>query len=309
MTSWDLLYNILRANFDGNESGYCAVPGEKEGDGEASYKTGCIVKTIKDTGKDAVDLSYTDLDGTEHTARATLVIAADGPSSTIRSIFAPNVSRKYVGYVAWRGTVPETQISDAARETFVEKFTFFHAQRLQILAYVIPGPRGSLKKGERLVNWVWYHNYPEESAEYADLMTDTEGKRHRYTLPAGKMKPEIWTAQKELGHQVLPSQFAELVQLTREPFIQAVTDVTGETNVFMNGKVVLVGDSVAGFRPHTAASTSQAALDALLLEKVMKDEMGLDEWETETMAYAKRVQRHGVELGERSQFGRHPLAG
>ena len=107
---------------------------------------------------------------------------------------------------------------------------------------------------------------------------------------------------------MLPPQFAELIQLTKEPFVQAITDVIGEKNVFMDGKVILVGDAVAGFRPHTAASTSQAAYDALLLERMTKGEMKLQEWEEEIMAYARKVQRHGVELGEKSQFGRHPLA-
>ena len=31
-------------------------------------------------------------------------------------------------------------------------------------------------------------------------------------------------------------------------------------------------------------------------------------WEEETMGFAKRMQRRGVEMGQRSQFGYHPLA-
>jgi len=33
----------------------------------------------------------------------------------------------------------------------------------------------------------------------------------------------------------------------------------------MGGKVLLIGNALAGFRPYTVASTSQAAYDALLL--------------------------------------------
>ncbi len=66
--------------------------------------------------------------------------------------------------------------------------------------------------------------------------------------------------------------------------------------------MLLVGDAVAGFRPYTAASTSQAAFDALKLEKLMQREISKDQWEKETMDYANYMQRRGVEMGQRSQF-------
>jgi len=43
--------------------------------------------------------------------------------------------------------------------------------------------------------------------------------------------------------------------------VQAITDVTSPQPLYMNDKVVLIGDALAGFRPHTVASTSQAAFD------------------------------------------------
>lgn len=308
MTSWDLLYNLLRANFDGEGGGYCGVPASQEGDGEARYETGHTVLKVTEVESETVEVRYRGEDGKEDTVRANLVIAADGPSSTIRNLFDPIVQRKYAGYVAWRGTVIETEISEAARDTFVEKFTFFHSDGLQILAYVIPGAKGTLERGKRLVNWVWYCNYPENSEEFTDLMTDTNGKLNHLTLHAGKMREEIWDKQKKHATDTLPLQFAELVHKTKEPFVQAITDVISSRNSYLGGKVLLLGDAVAGFRPHTAASTSQAAFDALLLGRFVGGEIERATWERETMGYAREVQRHGVEMGERSQFGRHPLA-
>ncbi|KAI9877577.1 MAG: hypothetical protein M1823_007085, partial [Watsoniomyces obsoletus] len=61
--------------------------------------------------------------------------------------------RKYVGYVAFRGTVPETELKTSILETFLEHLSFFHADGTQILAYVIPGLNGAVCPGERLVNW------------------------------------------------------------------------------------------------------------------------------------------------------------
>lgn len=64
------------------------------------------------------------------------MIAADGPSSTIRRLVCPEVERRYAGYVAWRGTVPEENASESLKRTCVDKFIFFHyfEMGIQILA-------------------------------------------------------------------------------------------------------------------------------------------------------------------------------
>ena len=274
MTSWDLLYYLLRANFDGVKSGYCEVPPPIETDGQGTYEYGHMLKNVKDLGEH-VEIEYEDKGGTVATTTADLVIGADGPSSTLRKILLPGVKRDYAGYVAWRGTVPEQEASPTARETFVDKFTFYHSTGTQILAYVIPGENGSLEVGERLINWVWYCNYPQDSTEYKELMTDSDGKTHHVTLPIGKMRIDILEQQRQYAKEVLPPQFAEIVCGTKQPFIQAITDVIAPRNSFFDGKLLLIGDAVAGFRPHTAASTSQAAFDAQKLYELMNGEIGL----------------------------------
>jgi len=307
MTSWDLLYYLLRANFDRVESAYCTLPEPIKGEGEAKYEYGHLLTDVKDN-KDHVELEFQDKDGKHGTTSADLVIGADGPSSTIRKILLPEVKRTYAGYVAWRGTIPEDEASAAAKEAFVEKFAFYHAEGIQILSYTIPGENGALEPGKRLVNWVCYINYPEDSKEYAELMTDSHGKRHHNTLPIGEMRKEIWEHQQDYAKKVLPPQFVEIVTKTEQPFIQAITDVISPRNAFFDGKVLLIGDAVAGFRPHTAASTSQAAFDAQQLDGLMRGNISRGEWERNTMEYARHMQSRGVALGERSQFGRHPLA-
>ena len=179
----------------------------------------------------------------------------------------------------------------------------------QILGYLIPGANGTLEKGRRLFNWVWYCNYEEGSSELEELMTDTNGKRHPITLPVGSMQPQVWEKQKKHAADTLPPQFAEAIQKTQQPFIQAVTDVISPQNSYMDGKVLLVGDALAGFRPHTAASTSQAAYDAATLGKWMPGQIDKSDYDEMLMDYARKLQHHGVVLGERSQFGRHPLTG
>ena len=184
-----------------------------------------------------------------------------------------------------------------------------HLKGIQILGYLIPGANGALEQGQRLFNWVWYCNYNAGSSELEELMTDKHGKRHPITLPVGTMQPQVWEQQKAYASEVLPPQFAEAIQKTQQPFIQAITDVISPNNCFMDGKVLLVGDALAGFRPHTAASTSQAAFDAMMLGEWMTGHISRKGYDERLMEYAQELQHRGVVLGERSQFGRHPLSG
>lgn len=338
MTSWDLLYNVLRRGTDGggmdeyfkDSAGQAKAKRLKgKGTGNMTYLYGCKVTDLKPAPPSTflpsakpntqTSVIYTDQDGKESRLTADIVIGADGPSSTIRNILIPNVERNYAGYVAWRGTVPETEVSPSTLSCFAEKFTFFHTSGVQILAYLIPGTNGTVVPGQRLINYVWYCNYAARSKEYEDLMTDSDGKNHAYTLPAGKMQAKIWQQQKEFAKRVLPKQFSEIIVKTETPFIQAVTDVICPGGIVeskgerFGGTVVLVGDAVAGFRPHTAGSTGQACWHALTLGKAKElvgdeGEMTLADWEDQVMAFARRRQKEGVEMGDRSQFGEHPLA-
>ncbi|KAL6245907.1 hypothetical protein RBB50_007060 [Rhinocladiella similis] len=326
MTSWDLLYYLGRANFDGVESDYLerSLP-RSDGGGRVSYEYGRLVTDVREAG-DQVEVTYKntrkeesgngDDDGKPKTMLADFLIAADGPSSHLRRMLLGDqaAERKYAGYVAFRGTVPETELSESAAAVFVERFTFFHAAGTQALSYAIPGKSGNLAKGQRLVNWVWYWNVDEESEEYKELMTDTDGNLHRFTLPTGgKMQPHVWDRQIARARELLAPQFAEIVANTKMPFVQAITDVEPpargtKMGKLLNGKALIVGDALAGFRPHTAASTSQAAFHALMTEKVFKGEINWDEYDEQVLNFAWSWQRRGVMLGNRSQFGHHPLA-
>ncbi|KAF2228372.1 FAD/NAD(P)-binding domain-containing protein, partial [Viridothelium virens] len=310
MTSWDLLYHVLRAGFDGVESGYVEVPRRGEGEGNGVYEYGCMVTGWREV-EGGVEVEYEKRvdEGKSELQKETadMLIACDGGSSTVRQILLPDVQRAYAGYVAWRGTVLESELSEEAAKTLAEKFTFYHAPALQILAYLIPGRNGTLEKGQRLMNYVWYCNYPEGSPEHNELMTDVHGKKHPVTVPVGGMQPKIWEQQQRHAKEVLPPQFAELVEKTKQPFVQAIMDVISPQQVFQGAKVLLLGDALAGFRPHTAASTSQAAFDAMTLADFMAGKLDLQGFEEECTSFAKSVQKAGVEMGDRSQFGDHPL--
>jgi 2-polyprenyl-6-methoxyphenol hydroxylase-like FAD-dependent oxidoreductase len=107
----------------------------------AKYEYGCVVTSVSVEGQHVV-VKYTDREKKVQTARTDRVFAADGPSSSVRSQLALRAKRSYAGYVfqgihrliqvAWRGTVPETEVSQATSDALVEKFTFFHSEGIQV---------------------------------------------------------------------------------------------------------------------------------------------------------------------------------
>jgi 2-polyprenyl-6-methoxyphenol hydroxylase-like FAD-dependent oxidoreductase len=311
MTSWDLAYYMLRANVDGVKSDYCEVPKNDESKSRVTHLHGHKVTELEDKG-DKVVVKYETNEGKSREMEADLVIGADGPSSTIRSMLTDGVERTYAGYVALRGTVPEDEVSPKTLEAFSERFTFFHAKGIQILAYLIPGENGTLEPGKRLINFVYYTNIPspsltDPSPEFRELMTDVDGQYHRITMPPGKTDMKAWEKQRKIARERLPPQFAEIVCGTKKPFVQAITDVISPTNEFMNGRVILIGDSLAGFRPHTVASTSQACFDAMILADMIEGKVSRKEWKKESLGYARTIQKRGVDMGERSQHQDLPL--
>lgn len=174
---------------------------------------------------------------------------------------------------------------------------------------MIPGLNGSLLPGERLANIVWYAN--ANDIELKTILTDSAGFSHTYSLGAGKINPNIIERQRKVAADILPPPLLEIWQKIESPFIQAVTDSFATKAVFMSGKVFLVGDAVGGMRPHTTAGCSQGAVHALLLKRVFEKDgkMSIEELEKNVVEWASFAQKVGIQMGNLSQFGDHPLAG
>jgi hypothetical protein len=134
MVSWDLLYFVMRACFDGLELTYCEVPPKNPKDGNAEYIYSRKVTNLTQRSDGLLEVEFEDQDGKNGVEVAGMVLAADGPNSTIRKLLMPGVERKYAGYVAWRGTLLEPKATQELKEIFVNNFTFFHGPGMQILA-------------------------------------------------------------------------------------------------------------------------------------------------------------------------------
>ena len=130
LTTWDVLYYRLRANFDGLKSAHCQQPPSRlETDGDVSYDLGkrAIATSHSDN---LVTVEYEDLiKGGGGSLHADMVIVADGSNSSIRNSLLPKLESTYSGYVAWRGLIPETEVSENTRNLLDTRFNVFTLKR------------------------------------------------------------------------------------------------------------------------------------------------------------------------------------
>ncbi|KAF2869132.1 hypothetical protein BDV95DRAFT_112981 [Massariosphaeria phaeospora] len=295
-TCWSLLLSILRENFDGAPPSV-ELSEEEKTTKRARYQIGVRVSDLKDA-EETVQVHTEDvLTGTTDSISADLVVAADGSNSSIRSILMPDVRRQYAGYVAWRGTVPESRVPEQYRQVFEGHVTLHFMERNYILVYVIPTDDGHLQPGSRLYNFVWYTNMAAGSKDLAHIMTDTAGKTHYGTVPRGLVQPHIWEAQRATALAHMPPCIASLIKQTQAPFVTKIHDAVSPHASFFHGKLFLVGDALVTLRPHIALSTNQAAYDCELLGRVLEGGMAAEQWEERVLRYANRTRMYSVVIG------------
>ena len=233
---------------------------------------------------------------------ADLVICADGVGSKFRSQLIPGAEPVYSGYVAWRGIVPENELPTSITEQLTDAITYMVFANSHILVYPIPGIDGSLKPGNRLLNFVWYRNYLP-GGDFDDLMTATDGVRRDVSMPPGAARTDHIAEMKATAHARLPIALAAVVQATKQPFIQVVLDVEVPRMVF--GRICLLGDSAWVARPHAAAGTAKAADDAWALAESLSAHDTVDEalavWQQRQLRVGRQLVDRTRRIGTRSQ--------
>ncbi|MEH2181156.1 FAD binding domain-containing protein [Nostoc sp.] len=281
LTSWNLLYTSMRRQFP-----------------DEHYHQGKCLSEIEQNGNQVTAIF---VDGTRETSD--LLVGADGPNSTIRQLLLPSYTPQYAGYVGYRGLVDEWELDRETAAIFTKRFVFYQFPNSHILQYVIPGENESLVPGERRFNWVWYVNY-NQTTELPHILTDKYGKRRDFSIPPGLIAPSVEQEMRSYANRVLVTPFQKLVAATKEPFVQAILDLGVPQMTF--DRIALVGDAAFIPRPHTAASTSKAAANAIALvdaliahQDVLK---ALSTWEDNQLALGMQLWKHGQALGEQSQF-------
>jgi len=282
-TSWSLIYNTMKDAF-----------------GTEHYHHGHVL-----TGIEQDETANTVTAAFQGGSRATgsLLVGADGNGSTVRSILWPDAQPTYAGYLAWRGLLPEVDLGPAAREGLAGNFGFANTKGSHILGYFVPGDGNATQPGKRLYNWVWYRT--ADNATLRSIMTDSNGRYRGFSLPEGLLS-EAWKAHLHReAQEFLPRPFREVVQSTEQPFAQAIRDLTVPTMV--KGRVILLGDAAFVPRPHTAASTSKAAANALSLGAALTafpDDVdhALARWEPQQMMLGQQLYRQGTSAGDHLLF-------
>ena len=116
----------------------------------------------------------------------------------------PTHVRSTPGYVAWRGVVPETELTDATRHALDDAITYYVYANSHILVYPIPGRDGSVAAGERLINFVWYRNYLAGD-DLDDLLIDARGIRREVSVPPGALRAEHVAEARAVAAARLPA--------------------------------------------------------------------------------------------------------
>ena len=263
------------------------------------YHLGCeVVEFAQDDGAAEVSLA----DG--RSASAELLVGADGIHSMARRRLLPELRPRYAGYVGWRGTVAESELSDAAHAVFAGAITYCVVPNSHILVYPIPDPENGPAEDRRLINWVWYRNVLEGDA-LERLLTDRHGVRQPISIRAGQVAAENIAELVDGAGRMLAPQLVELVGSSTAPFVQVVLDFDVPSMAF--GRIALIGDAAFALRPHVAAGTAKAAEDAWTLAHALDGApadvpAALQSWEAGQLALGRSVTARSRRAGERSQF-------
>jgi 2-polyprenyl-6-methoxyphenol hydroxylase-like FAD-dependent oxidoreductase len=288
-TSWSLIYSTLKAAF-----------------GELNYhQAKTLVRIDQAIGSDTITAQFDD--GTREVGD--LLIGADGGNSVVRQQFWPTMQPTYAGYLAWRGLLPEAAMPPTAQAMLHGDFGFANNKGSHILGYLVPGEHNNLLPGHRLYNWVWYRVADERLL--AEIMTDANGHSRQYAIPEGLLAHQWLEYLHREAERLLPAPFRGVVEATEQPFAQAIRDLASDHIVA--GRVVIIGDAAAIPRPHTAASTSKAAANALALAAELHgsaDDIpaALARWEPPQVALGRHLRQQGSQIGNYLLFHRSPVA-
>jgi 2,6-dihydroxypyridine 3-monooxygenase len=267
--------------------------------GSARYHLGSEAVRFAQHG-DTVEVEIAD----GQTASADLLVCADGISSMARRALLPDIESRYAGYVGWRGTVAESELSPETFATFHNAITYCVVPNSHILVYPIPSLDGSLASDRRLINWVWYRNVDDGPA-LDRLLTDRRGVRHPVSLGTGEVTDENVAELIAGAEETLPPQLVELVSKSSEPFVQVVFDIGVPKMAF--GRVALIGDAAFALRPHVAAGTAKATEDAWTLGRAVAASPGdipaaLESWERGQLELGRAATKRARDAGQSSQF-------
>jgi 2-polyprenyl-6-methoxyphenol hydroxylase-like FAD-dependent oxidoreductase len=204
-------------------------------------------------------------------ASGDLLVAADGPRSTVRPLVLPALKPHYAGYVAWRGLTAEAEVA-SDRELLFSSNAFCIPGGELAVSYPVPARDGDLRVGKRDYNIVWYR--PTDAIGLIDLNTDTSGRRHEQ-IPPPLIRADVIAAVKADARALLAPSIADIFLRAERPIFQPIHDFASPQLVF--GRIALLGDAAFVARPHVGAGVTKAALDAACLADALVANTRIDD--------------------------------
>jgi len=276
LTAWGRLFALLSAAF----------PAER-------YHAGKVLSAFH---QDSNSVTAQFADG--ESVSADLLIAADGLRSIVRQTLVANASPHYAGYIAWRGMVEESVLSERALKEMFPYFAFGLPEHEQMIAYPVAGKNNTIEPGKRRYNFVWYRP-ADEATTLRDMVTDATGKIWPDGIPPPLIQAHHLAHARAAARQVLAPQFAEMIEKTEHLFFQPVFDL--ESNQLAFGRIALLGDAAFVARPHVGMGVTKAAEDArsLVRELAAHDDLStaLDQYQTARLTSGKYIVARARGLG------------
>jgi 2-polyprenyl-6-methoxyphenol hydroxylase-like FAD-dependent oxidoreductase len=181
-------------------------------------------------------------DGTSVTARADLLVGADGIHSSVRAQLYPNEGKPvFSGLIHWRGALEAEPFLDGRTQVMIGH----HDQR----SVVYPISAKSQRHGRSLVNWLTLLAEPGDAAE-----------RENWDRRVGKER--FFEPFKQWNFPWLP--LADLISATPEIFEYPMSD-RDPLPAWTFGRVTLLGDAAHPMRPVGSQAGSQGVVDARVL--------------------------------------------
>lgn len=276
LTAWGRLYHVLRSAF----------PPER-------YHN---AKQLVSFSQDADSASATFADG--ETVSGTLLIAADGLRSVVRQSLLPAAKPLYAGYIAWRGLVEESVLSEGTLKDVFPYFAFGLPPREQMIAYPVAGKDNAVEPGRRRYNFVWYRP-ADETTTLRGMLTDATGRVWADGIPPPLIRPDVLAGVRQAAREVLAPQFAEVVEKTESLFFQPIFDLESRQLAF--GRIALLGDAAFVARPHCGMGVTKAAGDAVALAEALHAHIDVVEalraYEAPRVKFGELIVAHARALG------------
>lgn len=187
-------------------------------------------------------------------------IFTDGVNSIGRQYLFPEIKPVFADTIIWRGTLDcaDKEIMDR----LLHKAIFYVCERGHFLMYPIHNPIKNTSHTYK-INWLFY-----EKVDAAHRLFTNNPEKARQNITKGTMPTEYRQYLHTLAKKYLPPHICNIINLTEEPFIQAMHEMLIPS--YIGNHICLIGDAGITARPHVGAGATKALQDALALGEQLK---------------------------------------